>query len=108
MEKDNLKKLLSRLAVPDPSGAAREKARHAAMAEFDRLKKTHEKKIKGFSWFGRLKDKILKGGPTMQKQWMVSAGLAFSLVIAAMIVLPNYMSYRKTLPIEPESKSIPP
>lgn len=94
-DNDKLKKLLSELPVPEPSGEAREKTLRAAMVEFNRRKATDKKNIKGFFFWGRLKDKTLKGGPMMTKKLTYSIGLAFSLILAVMILMSNFVSYRK-------------
>jgi len=94
-DNDKLNKLLSELPVPEPSGEARERTLRAAMAEFNRRIAADKKNIKGFFFWGRLKDKTLKGGPLMTKKITYSIGLAFSLVLAVMILVPNFVSYRK-------------
>lgn len=107
MDKDKLKKRFDGLPVPAPSEQAREKARHAAVREFEQLKAADEKKFKGFLGLGRLKGKTLKGGPNMQRKLVYSAGLAFCLVLTVMITLPNFKSYRKTLQVPPVRKTVP-
>ena len=67
-DNDKLKKLLKELPVPEPSPESRDKAVRAAMAEFNRRKAADKKNIKGFSFWGRLKDKTPKGGPMMTKK----------------------------------------
>ncbi|MFC1817071.1 von Willebrand factor type A domain-containing protein [Thermodesulfobacteriota bacterium] len=107
MKNDELKKRLNAMPVPDPSKEAREKALHAAMAEFERLEKKDEKNIKGFSWFGRLKAKTFQRGPAMRKQLVYSVGLAFSLILVAIIIWPNFISYRKAASYKTMHKTAP-
>jgi Ca-activated chloride channel family protein len=106
-ENDKLKRLFNAIPVPEPSDEAREKALKAAMTEFHRLKKADEKKFKGFFWIRRLTGKIFQGGPVMRKYFALSAGVVFSLFLAAAIILPNFTSYRKGSTSKPSYQSAP-
>jgi Ca-activated chloride channel family protein len=99
-DNDKLKKLLGELPVPEPSIEARDKALKAAMAEFNLREAGDKKNIKGFSFWGRLKGKTLKGGPVMTKKLTYSIGLAFSLLLVASIIIPNFVSYRAGSPMK--------
>lgn len=94
-EKEKLKKLMKSLPIPEFSETSKKKTIQAATAEFNRQKSADEKKIKGFAVWGRLKDKTLKGGPMMTKRLTYSIGFAFSLLVAVMLIMPNFVSYRK-------------
>jgi len=96
MEKDELKRAMNSIQIPGPGEEARERALSSAMAEFRKIKQGEEKEIKGFSWLKRLTIKTLKGGPVMRKPIALTVGVAFSLIVISMVVLPNFMSYRKT------------
>jgi len=95
MEKNKLNWLIRNLPVPEPSENAREKTLQAALAEFRRQKLEDEKNLKGFSALRRLRGKLPKGGPAMRKSFAYSVGLAFCLLIAVALTLPNFISYRQ-------------
>ncbi len=95
MEDERLKKRMDAILIPEPDEKAREKALKSAIEEFDRQKAVEEKKVKGFSRLKRLTDKTLRGGPFMRKYWVLSAGTAFSILILASIMIPNFVTYRK-------------
>ena len=94
MENNELKRLLNTVQIPEPGEEARQKALEAAMAEFERLKATEPKKIKGISWYRRLTGKTLKGGPVMRKPLAITAGVAVGFIALAIAILPNFMAYR--------------
>ncbi|MEW6672794.1 MAG: VWA domain-containing protein [Thermodesulfobacteriota bacterium] len=106
-DNDKLKNLLKDLPVPEPSPEARERAVKAAMAEFNRRGAADKKNIKGFSFWGRLKNKTLKGGPMMTRKITYSVGLAFSLLLAVIVMMPNFVSYRKGATEQPPVKTVP-
>ena len=91
---DKLKRLLNTIQIPEPDEEARKGALKAAMAEFEQLKKAEEKKIKGFSWLRRLTDKSLRGGPFVNKRFVMAVGTVFSIFLVVMIMMPNFVSYR--------------
>jgi Ca-activated chloride channel family protein len=93
-ETDKFKRLLNSIRVPKPDEEARERALKAAMAEFHQEKKAVEKKIKGFSRFKSLTDKNRMGGPIMRKPFIITTGVAFSLFMVALIVIPQFTAYR--------------
>jgi Ca-activated chloride channel family protein len=94
MEKDELKKLLNRLPIPEPDEEARERALSKAMEEFCHLKKADEEHFKGFSLLNRLRRKNMGGGPVMRKSFAVSAAIAFSLMLLVAVMIPNFSAYR--------------
>jgi len=102
-ENDKLKRLLNTIQIPEPDEEARKGALKAAMSEFQQLKKAEEKKVKGFSWLRRLTDKTLRGGPVMSKQLVIAVGTVFSIIFMVIVMMPNFMSYRKksiSLPLQ--------
>ena len=107
MENDKLKELMDAIRVPEPDEEARGKALKAALAEFHQLKKAEEKKVKGFSWLGRLIDKPVKGGPVMSKQLVIAAGTVFSIILVVIVMMPNFMSYRKASRSLPTHETMP-
>lgn len=72
MEDKEIKNIISELKIPEPSKEARERAVQTALSEF---RKQKEKKIKGFSWIGRLTGKKHKGGIFMTRPITVAAGV---------------------------------
>jgi Ca-activated chloride channel homolog len=101
-ENDKLKRLLNTIHIPEPDEEAGKRALTAAMAEFQQLKEAEEKKVKGFSWIRRLTDKTLRGGPVMNRQLVITAGTVFSIILMVIVMMPDFMSYRK------RSISLPP
>jgi Ca-activated chloride channel family protein len=93
-ENDKLKRLLNTIQIPEPDEEARKGALNAAMAEFEQLKKAEEEKVKGFSWLRRLTDKSLRGGPFMNKRFVMAAGTVLSIFLVVMIMMPNFVTYR--------------
>jgi Ca-activated chloride channel family protein len=94
MENDKLKRLLNSIRVPEPDEEARERALKAAMSEFHQQKKVVEKKIKGSSRLKSLIGKKRMGGPIMRKPLILIAGVAFSLFMVALVVIPQFTPYR--------------
>ena len=106
-ENDKLKRLLNTIQIPEPDEEARKRALKAAMAEFQQLKKAEEKKVKGFSWLRRLTDKTLRGGPVMSKQLVIAVGTVFSIILMVIVMMPNFMSYRKASRSQPPQETMP-
>lgn len=99
--KDDLKRRISTLPVPELRPEARGKARDAVMAEFRRL--SREERSKGMARPARPTGKTPEGRPVMRKLAYATAGLAFC-GIAAAIVIPNFLNFRlKATSPEPRS-----
>jgi Ca-activated chloride channel homolog len=107
MENNKLKNLFDSIQIPDPDPAARKKAVQSALSEFHETKQKDTKKIKGISNVVRLIGKTLKGGSTMRKKLVFATGTAFSLLIIGMVMLPNFVSYRKA-PSVPSRQAVAP
>lgn len=105
---DKLKKRMQDLPIPPPGEAARQRALQAARAAFAQAKAAERKKIKGFFRGARLIGKPLKGGFAMKKTVYTAAGIAFSLVVIALVAVPNFVSYRKAPPQETDLNSSAP
>jgi len=94
MENDKLKRLLDSIRVPEPDEEARERALKATMAEFHQQKKADEIKIKGSSRIKSLTGKRRMGGPVMRKPLILTAGVAFGLILVVLLALPQFTPYR--------------
>jgi Ca-activated chloride channel family protein len=88
-ENYKLKRLLNTIQIPEPDEEVRKGALKAAMVEFEQLKKAEEEKGKGFSWLRRLTDKSLRGGPFMNKQFVIAVGTVFSIFLVVIIMMPQ-------------------
>jgi Ca-activated chloride channel homolog len=106
-ENDKLKRLLNTIQIPEPDEEARKGALKAAVTEFEQLKRAEEKKVKGFSRLRRLTDKTLRGGPVMRKQLVIAVGTVFSLILMVMVMMPNFISYRKRSISPPTQETMP-
>lgn len=110
MEDKEIKKLLGNIEIPEPGKEARERTFETAMKEFRARK---EKKIKGFSWIGRLSGKKHKGGLSMTRPIRIAAGLAVcftAVIITAFTIIPQFSAYRhksERLAFEPKSTQGP-
>lgn len=91
MEEKEIKNLLDEIEIPEPGKEARDKAVRSALAEFRNQK---EKKVKGFSWFGRLKGKKYKGGLFMTRPITITAGIAVCIIAFAITLSPQFTAYR--------------
>ncbi|MFC1838740.1 von Willebrand factor type A domain-containing protein [Thermodesulfobacteriota bacterium] len=94
MEDKEIKRLLGNIEIPEPGKEAREKTVESAMTEF---RARQRKKIKGFSWIGRLTGQKHKGGLSMTRPIRIAAGLAVcftAVIITASILIPQFSSYR--------------
>ena len=91
MEDKEIKSLLAELKIPEPGKEARDKAIRSALVEY-RL--SQEKKIKGFSWIGRLTGKKHKGGLFMTRPITITAGIATCIITFAIILSPQFTAYR--------------
>ena len=89
--KDDLKRRIADLPVPELRPEARGKARDAVMTEFRRLGR--EERSKGMARVARPTGKTPEGRPVMRKLAYATAGLAFC-GIAAAIVIPNFLNFR--------------
>jgi len=97
MENEELKKVLNRLDIPEPSEEARDRAVRSAMAEFRMATKKNKDRVKGFAWLDRLISKKPKGGFFMNRTIAISAaGLAASVIIFAIVYSPTMISEMKS------------
>lgn len=110
MEEKEIKRLLENIEIPEPGKEAREKTVESVMSEFRARK---EKKLKGFSWIGRLTGQKHKGGLSMTRPIRIAAGLAVcftAVIITAFTLIPQYSSYRhvsERSAFEPKSTPMP-
>jgi len=95
MNNEKIKKILDGLDIPEPGEEAREKALLVATSEFRNQKEETRKKIKGFSWPGRLTEKKQKGDYAMPRPMIITAGVAVALIAFVVVLSPQFVSYRQ-------------
>ena len=109
MEEKEFKRVLSELKIPEPGREARKRAIQSALSEF---RKQKEKKIKGFSWIGRLTGKKNKGGIFMTRPITIAAGvtvgcLALMISLSGLFISGNQTRGKKQFVLSDSEKTAP-
>jgi Ca-activated chloride channel family protein len=91
--KDDVKRLLEEVSMPEPRQEALDNALRISLEEFHQLQKERQEEVKGLFHPERLTSRRQRGGSVMRKLGYAAACLALG-GIALAIIIPNFLNFR--------------
>ncbi len=108
MENEEIKRILSRLSIPEHGHEKKHNTITSALAEFRRHAREREERSKGFLLSDRLTGKKPKGGFFMNRSIAVAAGtLAICVIAFAVVFSPEMISQRSRISAPEKGKQVP-